>query len=113
MAKKVFLITDEVEERTVAYYEAPNFGIVVRNNYKMFEKINPNYQTDWKIYEIGYYDGADLIPSFFHREGYAVHHWNEFNFPEEVVQKMSDSEQKKLQSQPPVVGEVPPDFKGM
>ncbi|MCZ2856781.1 MAG: hypothetical protein O2U62_06775 [Candidatus Bathyarchaeota archaeon] len=113
MAKKVFLITDEVEERTVAYYEAPNFGIVVRNNYKMFEKINPNYQTDWKVFEVGVYAKGAVIPLFYTDDKYIIHHWNEFNFPEEVVQKMNDSEQKKLQAQPPVVGEVPPDFKGM
>lgn len=114
MSKKVFLIVDDVEERTVAYYEAPNFAIVIRNNYKVFEKINPNYQSDWKVYEIGEYQPGEILPVFLVSIcDYIPHSWSEFNFPEEVVQKMSDSEQKQLQSQPPVVGEVPPDFKGM
>lgn len=108
--RKIFLVYDDVAAMTVGYYEAPNAGILIRNNYKYFEKMNPYYKDDWRIFEIGEYTDNGR-PSFYTYDNFITHPWSEFNYPEYSANPLDEKEKASLQSQPTgVTGNPPPNL---
>lgn len=105
--QKIFLVRDCVSQMTVSYYEYPNAGILIRNNFKYFEKMNPYYKDDWLIYEIGEYNSKG-DPVFKSCDDFITHSWSEFNYPEEVSEPLSEKEKDSLRLQPTgVTGNAP------
>lgn len=97
--KKIFYIYDTVEEHSIGFFEGKNFGVVVRNNYKIFSQINKHYDTDWKVYEVGeVVKDNENTPVLFYDE-YIIHDFSEFETPEEIAKPMSPEEVKALQVQ--------------
>lgn len=110
MNRKIFMVVDDVSSITVSYYEVPNAGILIRNNYKYFEKMNPYYKEDWRILEIGYYTD-DGKPVFYTFDKFLTHSWSEFNYPEEAALPLNDKEKSKLTTQPTgITGNPPPNL---
>lgn len=110
MNRKVFLVVDDVACMTVGYYECPNAGILIRNNYKYFEKMNPYYKDDWRIFEVGEYTENGNL-NFYSYDSFITHPWSEFNYPEEPAKPLSDSEKVSLSSQRSgITGNPPPNL---
>lgn len=97
--KKIFMVVDDVSSMVVSYYEFPNAGILIRNNYKYFEKMNPYYKDDWRILEIGSYSDNGN-PEFYTCDNFIAHPWSEFNYPEEAAEPLSEKDKESLRTQP-------------
>lgn len=96
--KKIFYIYDSVEEHSIGFFVGKNFGIVMRNNYKIFSQINKHYTTDWKVYEVGEEDCGDGSLLTFYKD-FIEHDFSEFTTPEEEVRPMSPEELDALKKQ--------------
>lgn len=107
-SRKVFWVHDSVNNITVSYYECPSAGILIRNNFKYFEKMNPYYKEDWRIVEVGCMNESN-VPVFYDTESFVFHDWSEYNYPEEVAKPLSPEEGAALRNQPSgTVGNPPP-----
>lgn len=108
MSKQFYMVFDTIEQKAVSFYDSVNVGVVIRNNYKVFEKINPYYKEDWKIYEVGFVDQSTGLPVFYATKDFKEKSWSEFNYPEVVGKSLSKDEAEDLRNQPTGVSGNPP-----
>lgn len=77
-------------------YTAPTVGLIIRDNSPMLYRVNPHFQEDYELREIGSFDeNCQFVPLM--KDGhptYNVHSWDEYKSPEQNIAKVNPDVKK-------------------
>lgn len=99
MKRHLYAVYSKEENKVVAYYEATSPTIVLRNNFRIFDKINAFWSQDWQICDYGELNNAGILV------GISPHVYDSdefpklFKFPDVSAKPLDASEQEALKSQ--------------
>lgn len=109
MKKNIYLVFDNIDNKVLSYFDAPTFGHVIRNNWRFFQKMNPYFDEDWLVFEVGSISDNGM-PVFY--SDFKSLDWSEYLNPEIQSERLSMKEQSQLRSQPAgVTGNPPPEVR--
>ncbi len=83
--QRLFAVQDSIaNNELVGIFNAPTSGAMIRNHSRMLHQVNPNFENDFRIVELGYYEDGIL-------HGYdspVIHSWDEYKNPENPVESV-------------------------
>ena len=81
----IFAVEDRVaNNELVGLFNAPTAGSMIRNHSRMLHQLNSNFENDFTLVELGYYEDGVLhsLPSG------VIHSWDEYKTPENPVKSV-------------------------
>lgn len=90
---RLFLVYDKVSEHTLLYRFAPTAGAFIRDNGSQLYQINPNFEAEYLLFEIGAvndFSPTDVDSPFV--SNLVAHTWDEYKKPEVKVTKSEPDE---------------------
>lgn len=84
----LFAVQDRIaNNELVGLFNAPTAGSMIRNHSRMLHQLNANFENDFILVELGYYEDG-----FLHSlESPIVHSWDEYKTPENPVTSFKDT----------------------
>lgn len=78
----LFAVQDRIaNNELVGLFNAPTAGSMIRNHSRMLHQLNVNFENDFILVELGYYEDG-LLHSL---ETPIIHSWDEYKTPENPV----------------------------
>lgn len=82
----LFAVQDRIaNNELVGLFNAPTAGSMIRNHSRMLHQLNPNFENDFCIVELGYYEDG-ILHGF---DSPVIHSWDEYKCPENPVETVS------------------------
>lgn len=87
----LFAVQDRIaNNELVGLFNAPTAGSMIRNHSRMLHQLNSNFENDFVLVELGYYEDG-LLHSL---ETPIIHSWDEYKTPENPVKSVEPAPAK-------------------